>query len=78
MCIQYKHRSRAHGTFELTETTVREGKVSKLRLYSCEQFNVSIGLRGPVAQPQRIDPESGKRRESLPRVVALRPAEEGA
>ena len=36
--IQSKHRTRPHGTSELTETPVREGKVSKLCLYIPDQF----------------------------------------
>jgi len=39
-------------------------------------FNVSIRLRGPTAQPHRIDAESEKRRKLLLRIVARRPTEE--
>jgi len=39
-------------------------------------FKVSIRLRRPTAQHQRIDAGSRKRRKTLPRIVAHHPAEQ--
>ena len=61
--IRFKDRRRTNGAPEHSETSVAQGKVSKLPLLVLvTQVNSSLPIRRPVAQPPTPDVQSGIRR----------------
>jgi len=75
--IRFKDRRQTNGASEHSETSVAEGKVSKLPLLVLvTQGNSSLPIRRPAAQPPTPDDQSGIRRRNQPRAAAPRPVEE--
>jgi len=75
--IRFKDRRRTNGAPEHSETSVAQGKVSKLPLLVLvTQVNSSLPIRRPAAQPPTPDVQSGIRRRNQTRAAARRPVDE--
>ena len=79
--IRFQNRRRTNGPARYTssETSLAEGKVSKLHLpVFVTDANSTLPLRLPAAQPPLPEVRGGIRRGTLTRSAARRPAEERA
>jgi len=75
--IRFKDRRRTNGAPEHSETSIAQGKVSKLPLLVLvSQVNSSLPIRRPVAQHPSPDVQSGIRRRNQTRAAARRPVDE--
>ena len=77
--IRFQNRRRTNGPSRHSETSLAEGKVSKLHLpVFVTDANSSLPLRLPAAQPPPPEVRGGIWRRTLTRSAARRPAEERA